>query len=63
MTTICRRLHRGDDLLLSIKSICRENHIAAGVILSGVGCLTALCCGMPTALPSAPWRSTARSCP
>lgn len=40
MTTICRRLHRGDDLLLSIKSICRENHIAAGVILSGVGCLT-----------------------
>ena len=40
MTTICRRLHRGDDLLLSIKAICRENHIAAGVILSGVGCLT-----------------------
>lgn len=36
----CRRLHRGDDLLLSIKAICRENHIAAGVILSGVGCLT-----------------------
>ena len=31
---------RGDDLLLSIKAICRENHIAAGVILSGVGCLT-----------------------
>ena len=40
MTTICRRLHRGADLLLSIKAICRENHIAAGVILSGVGCLT-----------------------
>ena len=34
MTTICRRLHRGDDLLLSIKAI------AAGVVLSGVGCLT-----------------------
>ena len=39
MTTICR-LRRGDDLLLSIQAICRENHIAAGVILSGVGCLT-----------------------
>ena len=40
MTTICRRLHRGDDLLLSIKAICAEYHIAAGVVLSGVGCLT-----------------------
>ena len=40
MTTICRRLHRGDDLLLSIKAICAEYHIAAGVILSGVGCLS-----------------------
>ena len=40
MTTICRRLHRGDDLLLSIRQLCQEHHIAAGVILSGVGCLT-----------------------
>ena len=40
MTTICRRLHRGDDLLLSIRQLCQEHHIATGVILSGVGCLT-----------------------
>ncbi len=40
MTTICRRLHRGDDLLLSIRQLCQEHHITAGVILSGVGCLT-----------------------
>lgn len=40
MTTICRRLHCGDDLLLSIQRICLEYHIAAGVILSGVGCLS-----------------------
>ena len=43
--SVCHDYHlptaaRGDDLLLSIKAICRENHIAAGVILSGVGCLT-----------------------
>ena len=35
----CVRLHRGDDLLESIKSLCVEKHIACGVILSGVGCL------------------------
>ena len=40
MTTICQRLHRGEDLLASIRRICREHHIAAGVILSGVGCLS-----------------------
>ena len=40
MTTICRRLRQGDDLLLSIRQLCQEHHIAAGVILSGVGCLT-----------------------
>lgn len=44
MTTICRRLHRGDDLLLSIKAICAEYHIAAGVVLSGVGCLVNTTC-------------------
>ena len=33
------RLHRGDDLLESIRALCREKHIAAGVILSGVGCI------------------------
>jgi len=39
MHTICKRLHRGDDLLLSIKNICREEQILAGVILSSVGCV------------------------
>lgn len=33
------RLHRGDDLMESIRELCREKHIAAGVILSGVGCI------------------------
>ena len=36
----CVRLHRGDDLMLSIKEICREKHIAAGVVLSAVGCIS-----------------------
>lgn len=40
MTTICTRLHRGDDLLLSIRALVRQHHIAAGVVLSGVGCLS-----------------------
>lgn len=40
MKTICIRLRRGDDLLASIKVAAREHRIAAGVILSGVGCLT-----------------------
>ena len=34
------RLHRGDDLLLSIKKLCREKNIAAGVVLSAVGCIS-----------------------
>ena len=36
----CVRLHRGDDLMLSIKDLCREKHIAAGVVLSAVGCIS-----------------------
>lgn len=36
----CVRLCRGDDLMLSIKALCREKHIAAGVILSAVGCIS-----------------------
>lgn len=36
----CVRLHRGDDLLLSIKALCREKKIAAGVVLSAVGCIS-----------------------
>ena len=34
------RLRRGDDLMLSIKELCREKHIAAGVVLSAVGCIS-----------------------
>lgn len=33
------RLRRGSDLLESIKALCAEKGIAAGVILSGVGCI------------------------
>lgn len=36
----CIRLHRGDDLLLSIRQLCKEKHIAAGVVLSAVGCIS-----------------------
>ena len=39
MVCHCVRLHRGEDLLESIRQVCREKHIQAGVILSGVGCL------------------------
>lgn len=34
------RLRRGSDLLQSIKQLCREKHIAAGVVLSAVGCIS-----------------------
>lgn len=40
MRTICKRLHRGDDLLLSIRELSKEHHIKAGVILSAVGCIS-----------------------
>ena len=36
----CIRLHRGDDLMLSIKQLCKEKNIAAGVVLSAVGCIS-----------------------
>lgn len=35
----CIRLRRGEDLLESIRALCREKHIASGVVLSGVGCI------------------------
>ena len=35
----CIRLTRGDDLMESIRRVCREKNIRAGVILSGVGCI------------------------
>ena len=39
MTCHCIRLKHGEDLLESIRRICREKNIRAGVILSGVGCI------------------------
>lgn len=35
----CLRLHRGDDLLMSIRQLCQQKDIAAGVVLSAVGCV------------------------
>ena len=34
------RLRRGSDLLESIQALCREKHIAGGVVLSAVGCIS-----------------------
>ena len=39
MRVICKRLHRGDDLLCRIRELAEEHRIEAGVLLSGVGCL------------------------
>ena len=39
MRTICKRLHRGDDLLLSVRALAEQEHIKAGVVLSAVGCI------------------------
>ena len=36
----CIRLKRGEDLMDSIKQLCKEKNIKAGVILSGVGCIS-----------------------
>ena len=36
----CVRLRRGDDLLLSIRTLAREKHIQGGVVLSAVGCIS-----------------------
>ena len=40
MKTYAIRLKRGADLLQSIEEFCTKNEIKAGVILSGVGCVT-----------------------
>ena len=40
MTCHCVRLHRGDDLLLSIRELAKQKNIAAGVVLSAVGCIS-----------------------
>lgn len=39
MRTVCKRLRRGDDLLLSLRALAEERNIEAGVVLSGVGCV------------------------
>ncbi|MBR2402848.1 MAG: DNA-binding protein [Lachnospiraceae bacterium] len=39
MTLHSVRLHRGDDLLNSIKNLAQEKHVKAGVVLSAVGCV------------------------
>ena len=36
----CIRLHRGDDLLLSIRKLAEDRQIPAGVVLSAVGCIS-----------------------
>ena len=40
MKTYGTRLRRGEDLLESIEKFCIEKDIKAGVLLSGVGCVT-----------------------
>lgn len=40
MKTICKRLKRGADLLLSIRELAMEHHIKAAVVLSAVGCIS-----------------------
>ena len=39
MVCHCIRLKRGEDLMESIRRVCREKKIRAGVVLSGVGCI------------------------
>ena len=36
----CIRLKRGEDLMDSIKKLCAQKEIQAGVVLSGVGCIS-----------------------
>ena len=40
MKSICKRLRRGDDLLLSLEQIAREEGLELAVILSAVGCVS-----------------------
>ena len=36
----CIRLHRGEDLLKSIKLLCLDKNIRAGTVASAVGCIS-----------------------
>ena len=40
MVCHCIRLKRGEDLMESIKTLCKIKDIRAGVVLSGVGCIS-----------------------
>ena len=40
MKTLCCRLHRGNDLLLSLQKLAQENQIEAGIVWCGVGCVS-----------------------
>ncbi len=40
MKYYCVRLRRGDDLLEGIEKLARDSRIGAGVVLSGVGCVS-----------------------
>ena len=40
MVCHCIRLKRGEDLLDTIKRICKDKNIQSGVVLSGVGCIS-----------------------
>ena len=40
MVCHCIRMKRGEDLLESIKKLCNLKNIHAGVVLSGVGCIS-----------------------
>ena len=40
MKTICKRLRRGEDLLCAIQALAEQENIAAGVVLSAVGCVS-----------------------
>ena len=35
----CTRLHRGDDLFISIRELAEREHIKAAVVISAVGCV------------------------
>ena len=36
----CFRLHRGQDLYAAIEAYVKDHHIAAGAVVSGVGCVS-----------------------
>ena len=40
MRSICLRLRRGDDLLLSIRRLAEREGLRCAAVLSGVGCVT-----------------------